>query len=786
MTDINRGRRAPSPPPPFPGSHEKNITWPYWWNAPRPAVRPPELPTYAEKHALDRDHYEMCTAINRAYEMLDQQPEFIRRSVMGTITSLEHTNGAKRANMYLTKTFVERIFPRLDLVNAQYRLEARTLDNVNLFWSFNKLADLGRKETDHLAEDIAQFIALELGVISESSAADNLNDFKTALAMYRRAAEITRGFRQPVPTKGKKNLTLEDMTPVISRMFSPKWWQNRLRRYSAMWREHLRIAFGQVSKKDTPYASKNAVGDWREQKRRTREFLKGMELEDEEGNRISLIEKFDHSVANPAIRRCELMNRIRGFENICEQQGYVGEFYTMTAPSKYHATNKHGHRNPKWEGASPADTQKYLRRTWAAIRAKLARDGISIFGIRVAEPHHDATPHWHMLMFMKPEHVGAVREVMQGYVTKEDEHELVNARARKARFCVEAIDPEKGSATGYIAKYISKNIDGYALDDEIDDETKKPLKDVAASVSAWAARWRIRQFQFIGGAPVTVYRELRMMADHETAIGLSIEFAAVHDAADFGHWDEYVNAQGGPFVRRENLIVRNWYETNEALSPYGEEVIRIRGVYTPLVGIDCPIITRAKQWKIVRKQAVDLGLSGVDLKGAPAPSRSSVNNCTGPGIGPQDDGTGSSMAMPLTIADFKAMTRKERRRALKRIRQETRELRDARRPARADFGVDPEMAARMRDAARTALGFELSLGEIKFLLSGHAMKIGDEYFSGRSDGEIYSAKPPTDPLKRFEKLKRRYGPPPESERAAILRQYFENLKPEDGIDHSQI
>ncbi len=39
--------------------------------------------------------------------------------------------------------------------------------------------------------------------------------------------------------------------------------------------------------------------DWREQKRRTREFLKGLDLEDEDGNRISLIEKYDGSVANP-------------------------------------------------------------------------------------------------------------------------------------------------------------------------------------------------------------------------------------------------------------------------------------------------------------------------------------------------------------------------------------------------------------------------------------------------------------------------------------------------------
>ncbi|RLM12850.1 hypothetical protein BIY31_00255 [Gibbsiella quercinecans] len=165
-----------------------------------------------------------------------------------------------------------------------------------------------------------------------------------------------------------------------------------------------------------------------------------------------------------------------------------------------------------------------------------------------------------MLMFMRPEDAGQVREIMRDYATQEDAIELNSDKARKARFHAEAIDPDQGSATGYIAKYISKNIDGYQLDDELDDESGKPLKETAAAVSARAARWRIRQFQFIGGAPVTVYRELRRMADHETAIGLSVEFAAVHDAADFGRWAEYINAQGGPFVKRDDLVVRTYYE----------------------------------------------------------------------------------------------------------------------------------------------------------------------------------------------------------------------------------
>ncbi|HHY2983027.1 TPA: replication endonuclease, partial [Enterobacter hormaechei subsp. steigerwaltii] len=275
-------------------------------------------------------------------------------------------------------------------------------------------------------------------------------------------------------------------------------------------------------------------------------------------------------------------------------------------PSKYHATTKAGYRNTKWKGASPSDTQSYLTGLWARIRAKLHREEIRIFGIRVAEPHHDGTPHWHMLMFMLPEDVERVRLIIRDYAWEEDHHELRSDKAKKARFHAEAIDPEKGSATGYVAKYISKNIDGYALDGATDDESGELLKETAPAVSAWAARWHIRQFQFIGGAPVTVYRELRRLADTETAHGLSVEFAAVHDAADAGDWAGYVNAQGGPFVRRDDLQVRTLYEPRAEFNQYGEETVCIRGVYDSAIGAGTPILTRLTQWKIVPKCAVDL------------------------------------------------------------------------------------------------------------------------------------------------------------------------------------
>ena len=86
-------------------------------------------------------------------------------------------------------------------------------------------------------------------------------------------------------------------------------------------------------------------------------------------------------------------------------------------------------------------------------------------------------------MFMLPEDVDTVRGIIRDYAWQEDFHELKSDKAKKARFHAEAIYPEIGSATGYVAKYISKNIDGYALDDETDDENGELLKETAPALS---------------------------------------------------------------------------------------------------------------------------------------------------------------------------------------------------------------------------------------------------------------------------------------------------------------
>lgn len=408
----------------------------------------------------------------------------------------------------------------------------------------------------------------------------------------------------------------------ILRLVAPEWWYLRLKRARDLQREHLAIAVGQVQKAASAYVSRKTLGEWVDQKKRNLEFFKKFDLMDEEGNRIALDSMVHRSVANPAIRRCELMVRMRGFEDIANEQGLAGEFYTITAPSRFHAVHSKGGFVSQWNGASPQDTQRYLCNVWAKARAAISRAGIYVFGFRVVEPHHDGTPHWHMLLFMHQEHVETVRDILCYHARLADFEELQTPNALKARFHVEPIDPDKGSATGYIAKYISKNIDGFALDGEADDETGENMRDMAKAVSAWASRWRIRQFQQIGGAPVTVWRELRRLRDQQL---VDRRMDAVLAAADVGDWAAYTQAQGGALVARKDLIVRLAYEITEQGNEYAEDVQRVQGIYSPFVK-DSEVCTRLVKWQKVAKLAeapAEAGFSG----GSAAPW-SSVNNCT--------------------------------------------------------------------------------------------------------------------------------------------------------------
>lgn len=644
------GRITPTPPLPYPGSGADVSVYPYAWNKPKAAIYVDKTPA-VDLVELGQEQ-EFLGQITTA---LSPFPRFIRQRLASRIDSIHTMKGRHIAHLAL-RDIIRRDLPFINLVTEQYAIPQdsdtltgsytdalrhldpiyHTFANLNgLIDRFNRLPDYSREDIELLAQDISIYVTGVLSEVNHTFA--SVSDRDLVQNLYSEASRLTAVFRLSAPFSDRKKISIDKASSAVSKMLDARFWVRNMRKYAIRWREHLHIAFGDVKRGAAPYCSKHHVDEWDARRKRSRAIMSRLELEDKETKeRISLVEQIDKSISNPVNRRVELMTRIGGFEKVANSEGFAGSFFTLTAPSKYHAYTMFGHRNAKWNGSSPRKTQRYLTRLWQQIRAELARREIPVFGLRVAESHHDGTPHWHGLLFTAPEHSKELSEVMERYATREDPEELQGKHGNRPRFEMKPIDAALGSATGYVVKYISKNIDGYALDGEVDDESGKPLKETAKHATAWASCWGIRQFQFLGGAPVSVWRELRKMANQELADKINPLFAEIHRAADKGWWDEYVQLQGGPFVQRDALHVRTYYKQEDEPNAYGEYLPIIKGVYMPGMGIP-PVETRLHSYRIVKMnaktddagQAVDLEVGfDFDLPGASAPSRTRVNNCT--------------------------------------------------------------------------------------------------------------------------------------------------------------
>lgn len=397
---------------------------------------------------------------------------------------------------------------------------------------------------------------------------------------------------------------------ALMRLSCEKWWRRALRKQHARGLEKLEIEAGQVNFDVGIYSSDDTVARRREQRKRNAEILNRTKAVNNNSQEYSLLELSALSVSNPKLKRMELMTRISGFEDLAKEQGLVGEFYTLTAPSKYHAQKRYKKNglyvaiaNKKYQGFTPSETQKYLSKQWQKIRAAFGRYGIKPFGVRVVEPHHDGTPHWHLLLFMPKGHTFLSRFIMKKYALEVDGKEL---GALKRRFKAVAIDPKKGSAVGYIAKYIAKGIDGFGVGYDLfgfDAVT------VSERIEAWASTWGIRQFQQIGGASVTVWRELRRL-DGEQA---SVLLEKARLASQQGDWAEYCRLNSNKQIELMREVV-------EGYGTYGDEKAEpILGVFDVMSSLG--VITREHEWTIGQ----GVGFSSV---GEAVTPRTCINNCT--------------------------------------------------------------------------------------------------------------------------------------------------------------
>ncbi|MYN45783.1 replication endonuclease [Pseudoduganella sp. FT93W] len=411
---------------------------------------------------------------------------------------------------------------------------------------------------------------------------------KTAEAVLIAIGMVCRRRGVPLP-RGR------ELAEVIARAVDKGWWLRQIRTEWKRRFEHVSIMLGLTYVKTDPYISREVAMVQAARNRENEELLASCTATNENGQTYTLAELAALGMGNKTLRRGELMTRIRGFEEIASDMRHVGMFWTITCPSKFHSV---GGTNAKYQKAgcpTPRDAQAYLVAVWARMRAALHRQGIQPYGFRIAEPHTDGCPHWHMLLFVAPEHAEAMNAVIRAYALEEDGDEDGAARNRCKLVQIEA---GKGTAAGYIAKYVAKNIDGFGVGDHKTKENGTTYviapdvfgnMEISASqrVTYWSQVWGIRQFQQIGGAPVGVWRELRRVqveavanapeavrAAHAACQKIESDDPVIAKQASFA---DYMKAQGGATVGRDAAIkianklvsITGRYATYEAKKPVG-------------------------------------------------------------------------------------------------------------------------------------------------------------------------------------------------------------------------
>lgn len=493
-----------------------------------------------------------------------------------------------------------------------------TNDAVFLTYDDSELCNLAKIT----AENYARFMA-------------KVTDWKQAYEDYNLRL-INSGFGAlPVPSRS------QSYGSICKRLGSQKFWRRMLRTAQSRTIESEHVRLGHIGRPSKQLYISNESLQRIEQKRiRNTALLESLESINDDGYTATLKDLSAVSTSNPELRRNELMARLKGMEDYASSIKLVGEFYTLTCPSKYHRystirrknnSNNASYLNPNFINHNPRDAQTYLNKQWQKIRAELKRRNLPLMGMRVAEPHHDGCPHWHMLFFIKKQHRTEIRQVFRQYALEVDGNEK---GAQKHRFTAIKINKKsktgkRQSAVGYIAKYISKNLSITRSDkhkaqgkenisaDFLNDGV--PASESISRVTAWASLWGIRQFQQIGGERITVWRELRRLRNNDNESDdkhdIPDAFLLAHQAADKGDYNAFLQA----CLQNKKIEIVRKFEQLPDYSKLDNSQQNKRNYHNafdefrqaPIIGLrllNTFIQTRLYEWNLQKRRVSALGL----------------------------------------------------------------------------------------------------------------------------------------------------------------------------------
>lgn len=369
------------------------------------------------------------------------------------------------------------------------------------------------------------------------------------------------------------------------RIVKRDWWKRRIYRERSRAIASILRDLGDVHA-DSPYIDNTSVLRVRLAQIEQRAYLENTTAVNELGQRCTLAELHDSSVANPTNRRIEMMVRFNGIDAWAVSQGHHGLFVTLTTPSKMHRYGR-GKLNVHFNRVDPRSANAHLNRVWQRCRSFLDQQGVRLYGLRVVEPHQDGTPHWHLCLYSEPRHIPTIKRALRKFGLERDGTEPGAARHRVD---IKDHDREGGCVLAYFAKYLSKNVDGHNL---ATDDHGHPIATAVERTTAWARTFGIRQFQFFGDPSITIWRDLRKL---DQPLGVQPLLESLRQAARSGDYLTYIDLMGGMGSRISRPVKRLPSnldeETGEILK--GEEFLP-----TPFLSCEGVLTAlRTHQWRI--------------------------------------------------------------------------------------------------------------------------------------------------------------------------------------------
>jgi hypothetical protein len=352
-----------------------------------------------------------------------------------------------------------------------------------------------------------------------------------------------------------------------------RWFRRAITKNARQLADYFALLMLQIGREASPIVSRAVLESRERQIQRQTVYANSHRFVTiaDSGEQISA--KFSDPASDAWRRASKTYTRLKGLDTFCGKLGLKGFFVTITLPGKYHPNPANGKRS--WDGSTPVDAHKRLQDTWRSFQKRYGESGGKVFGVRVEEPHDDACPHWHALIYIEPEREADFLSRMQaafgtGCATK-----------------IVAIDRSLGSGASYLTKYINPH---FVKNDDM-SSLNNPKAKKAALYDAYRATWGSRSIQYfdIPGSS-TLWDELRRVRPKSAQFKqLSEEGKRLHDYAtssppDYGDFLLLLHEMNADIEKRIYVL----YGQRESGSRF------IRGFFVDGERIE----THEKTWKV--------------------------------------------------------------------------------------------------------------------------------------------------------------------------------------------